>query len=490
MGKPTGFLEFERKSGNNKKTTERVENFNEFHSLLSKEEQINQGARCMDCGVPFCQSGIIIKGMVSGCPLNNLIPEFNDLLYKDNLILALDRLLKTNPFPEFTGRVCPAPCESACTVSINCPAVTIKENERFIIDFALENQYIKANPPKKRKDKTIAVIGSGPAGLSCSYYLNQYGYKVDVFERDDRIGGLLTYGIPNMKLDKAIVNRRINILKEEGINFYTNSDVCINENLKMKILKEYDAVVLATGATKPRDLNINGRNSKGIYFAVDYLKENTRSLLNKYTSENYINCKDKRVLIIGGGDTGTDCVATSIRQGCKSVLQIEITNPLPNHRLDNNPWPEWKKTLKVDYGQEEAIGLFGDDPRRYCTSVKEFLYDASEKVTGAKLVKVNWFKDNLGNLKFKEIENTEEIIEVDIVLLAMGFLGTEDYISNFFEVDLDNRNNIKADYSNFKTNREKTFACGDARRGQSLVVWAIKEGLDAAKSINEYLNLK
>ncbi|WP_066893308.1 glutamate synthase subunit beta [Clostridium nigeriense] len=490
MGKPTGFLEFQRKVGSNESIVERVKNFNEFHKLLSKEEQTNQGARCMDCGVPFCQSGIIINGMVSGCPLNNLIPEFNDLLYKGNLILALDRLLKTNPFPEFTGRVCPAPCESACTVSINCPAVTIKENERFIIDFAFENQYIKPNPPKNRKSKNIAVIGSGPAGLSCSYYLNQYGYNVDVFEREDKIGGLLTYGIPNMKLDKAIVDRRINILKEEGISFFTNSDVCINENLKAKIFTDYDAIVLATGATKPRDLNVSGRESKGIYFAVDYLKENTRRVLNKCTSKDYISCKDKRVLIIGGGDTGTDCLATSIRQGCKSLLQIEITNPLPEDRLENNPWPEWKKTFKIDYGQEEAIELFDKDPRRYCTSVKEFLYDNSNNVVGAKLIKVNWYNDDFGNLKCREIEDSEEVIDVDIVLLAMGFLGTEDYIASFFGVNLDNRNNIKASYDDFKTNKEKIFACGDARRGQSLVVWAIREGLDAAKSINEYLNLK
>lgn len=490
MGKPTGFLEFERKLGKNKPTLERIENYNEFHQSLSNEEQINQGARCMNCGVPFCQSGILIKGMVSGCPLNNLIPEFNDLIYKENLYLALDRLLKTNPFPEFTGRVCPAPCESACTVSINSPSVTIKENERYIIDSAFNNEYIKSNIPKIKKDKNIAVIGSGPSGLSCSYYLNQYGYSVDVFEREDRIGGLLTYGIPNMKLDKNIIDRRINILKEEGINFYTNSDPCKNENLKTKILSKYDAIVLATGATKPRDLNVSGRESKGIYFAVDYLKENTRSLLNNYPTYNYINCKDKVVLIIGGGDTGTDCVATSIRQGCKSVVQIEITDPLPTDRLENNPWPEWKKTLKIDYGQEEAIDVFGEDPRRYCTSVKEFIHDGSGNLTSVKLVKVKWEHDNTGKYIFKEIEDSYEIMEVDIVLIAMGFLGTEESIFNTFEVELDNRNNIKANYDNFKTNKKKIFTCGDARRGQSLVVWAIKEGFEAAKSINEYLNLK
>lgn len=490
MGKPTGFLEFERKVGKNKPTLERILNYDEFHCELSLDEQINQGARCMNCGVPFCQSGIMLNGMVTGCPLNNLIPEFNDLLYKDNLYLALDRLLKTNPFPEFTGRVCPAPCESACTVSLNTPSVTIKENEKFIIDFAFKNEYINPNIPKIRKNKRIAVIGSGPSGLSCAYYLNQYGYSVDVFEREDRIGGLLTYGIPNMKLDKKIVERRINILKEEGINFYTNSNPCINENLKDKILNEYDAIVLATGATKPRDLNVKGRESKGIYFAVDYLKENTRSLLNNYTDEDYIDCKNKSVLIIGGGDTGTDCVATSIRQGCSSVIQIEITNPLPLERLESNPWPEWKRTSKTDYGQEEARDIFGNDPRRYSTSVKEFLYDSSLNIEAAILVKVKLEKDNLGNLIFTEIKGSEEIIKVDIVLIAMGFLGTEETIFNSFKVEMDKRNNIKAGYDDFKTNRDKIFTCGDARRGQSLVVWAMNEGLNAAKSINEYLNLK
>ncbi len=490
MGKPTGFLEFERKVGKNDYVEERINHYNEFHNLLSKDEQAKQGARCMDCGIPFCQSGILIKGMASGCPLNNLIPEFNDLVYKDNITIALDRLLKTNPFPEFTGRVCPAPCESACTVSINAPAVSIKENERYIIDTAFNEGIIKAEIPKYRNDKKVAVIGSGPAGLSCSYYLNRFGYHVDVFEREDRLGGLLMYGIPNMKLDKEVVNRRIGLLEDEGIRFFTESDICLDENLRNKVLEEYDAIVLATGATKPRNLNVPGRNLKGIHFAVDYLKENTRNLLNDGLNENYISCKGKNVLIIGGGDTGTDCVATSIRQGCKSVIQLEITNALPNERLDNNPWPEWNRTLKVDYGQEESIEVFGQDPRRYCTSVKEFISDDSGNVKSAKTIKVNWYEDENGRLTFNEIEGSEEIIDVDIVLLAMGFLGTEEYISNSFKVDLDSRRNINGEYKSFKTNKEKIFTCGDARRGQSLVVWAIREGLEAAKSINEYLSVK
>lgn len=490
MGKATGFLEFKRKIGLNDEVKERINNYNEFHNLLSKEEQINQGARCMDCGIPFCQSGLLLNNMASGCPLNNLIPEFNDLLYKGNLDLALKRLLKTNPFPEFTGRVCPAPCESACTVSINAPAVTIKENERFIIDTAFKEKKIKVNPPKYRNNKKIAVIGSGPAGLACSYYLNRLGYFVDVFERADRVGGLLMYGIPNMKLDKNIVNRRIIMLEEEGIKFHTNSDPCIDDELKSNILNNYDSIVLATGATNPRDLRVPCRNSSGIYFAVDYLKENTKNILNNGENEKFISCEDKKVLVIGGGDTGTDCVATAIRQNCKSVIQLEITNPLPIERNNNNPWPEWSKTLKVDYGQEEAINIFGEDPRKYTKTVKEFICDEDNNVKMAKIVDVKWGLDENNRLTFKEVEESEEIIEVDIVLIAMGFLGTEDYIIKSFNLGLDNRRNIKANYGDFKTNIEKVFTCGDARRGQSLVVWAIKEGLESAIAVNKYLQLQ
>lgn len=491
MGKPTGFLEFERKVGINTPTKERITHYKEFHNLLSEDEQVKQGARCMDCGVPFCQSGILINGMASGCPLNNLIPEFNDLIYRENWDLALKRLLKTNPFPEFTGRVCPAPCESACTVSINSPAVSIKGNERYIIEKAFNDKKIVATPPKYRNNKKVAVIGSGPAGLASSYLLNKLGYSVEVYEREDRIGGLLMYGIPNMKLDKDVVNRRVNLMEEEGIKFFTKSDICKDNELKEKVLEDYEAIVLATGATKPRDLNVRGRNLKGIEFAVNYLKENTRQLLdNGNKSSNFISCKDKNVLIIGGGDTGTDCVATSIRQGCKSVIQLEITNPLPKERLSNNPWPQWSRTLKVDYGQEEAIEVLGYEPRRYCTSVKEFIGDEEGNVKSAITVKVEWIKDENSRVSFREIPNSEEILEVDVVLLAMGFLGTEEYISNSFGVDLDNRGNIKAEYKNFITNKEKIFVCGDARRGQSLVVWAIREGLEAALSVDKYLQLK
>lgn len=487
MGKPTGFLEFERKVGNNESVKKRIEHYNEFHSLLSKEEQKIQGSRCMDCGIPFCQSGLLLKGMVSGCPLNNLIPEFNDLVYRDNLELALQRLLKTNPFPEFTGRVCPAPCESSCTLALNAPAVSIKENERYIIDKAMAEGKVKANPPQYRNNKKVAIIGSGPSGLSAAFYLNRYGYIIDVYEREDAAGGLLMYGIPNMKLDKKVVQNRINLLKEEGITFYTNSDVSKDTKLKVKILKEYDSIVLATGATKPRDLLVPGRSSNGVYFAVDYLKSSTKNVYNNISEEEFIDAKNKNVLVIGGGDTGTDCVATAIRQGCNNIIQLEITDSLPLERQVNNPWPEWKRTLKVDYGQEEAIEIFGEDPRRYCSSVKEFISDSQGNLKEVKIVKVQWINDESGRVTFKEVEGSEEIIKVDIALLAMGFLGTEETIKNTFDVSINNRGNISAEYGDFKTNIQNVFTCGDARRGQSLVVWAIREGLETAKAINEYL---
>lgn len=487
MGKPTGFLEFERKVGNNESVKKRIEHYNEFHSLLSKEEQKIQGSRCMDCGIPFCQSGLLLKGMVSGCPLNNLIPEFNDLVYRDNLELALQRLLKTNPFPEFTGRVCPAPCESSCTLALNAPAVSIKENEMYIIDKAMEEGKVKANPPQYRNNKKVAIIGSGPSGLSAAFYLNRYGYNVDVYEREDAAGGLLMYGIPNMKLDKKVVQNRISLLKEEGISFYTNSDVSTDEKLKVKVLNEYDSIVLATGATKPRDLLVPGRNANGVYFAVDYLKSSTKHLYSNISEEKFIDAKNKNILVIGGGDTGTDCVATAIRQGCNNIIQLEITDSLPLERQLNNPWPEWKRILKVDYGQEEAIEIFGEDPRRYCSSVKEFISDSKGNLKEVKIVKVQWIKDESGRVTFKEVEGSEEIITVDIALLAMGFLGTEERIKDTFDISINHKGNISAEYGDFKTNIQNIFACGDARRGQSLVVWAIREGLEVAKAINEYL---
>ena len=487
MGKVTGFLEFERREGVSEKPLDRLKHWNEFNNLLPKQEQQNQGARCMDCGIPFCQSGILISGMASGCPVNNLIPEWNDLIYRGKWKLALSRLLKTNNFPEFTGRVCPAPCESACTVGIHGPAVTIKENEKSIIDRAFEEGLIKANLPKYRTDKKIAVIGSGPAGLAAADTLNQSGNLVTVFERNDRIGGLLMYGIPNMKLDKKVIDRRVNLLKEEGIEFVTNTNVGKDYPVR-KILTDFDAVILATGSSKPRDLREEGRGLNGIYYAVDFLKANTKSLLDSnFEDDEFIKVKDKNVIIIGGGDTGTDCVATSLRHGAKSITQLEIMGEMPKERALNNPWPQWAKVAKTDYGQKEFIELNGEDPRKYCKSVKKFIGDEKGDLKAVVTVSMEWNKDNSGRFTCNEVEGSEETVEADVVLLAMGFIGTEDYIKDAFEVHLDNRGNIIGEYGDFKTNREKVFTAGDARRGQSLVVWAINEGRAVASVVNEYL---
>lgn len=488
MGKTTGFLEFERREGKSEKPLDRLKHWNEFNSLLSKGEQQNQGARCMDCGVPFCQSGIMINGMASGCPVNNLIPEWNDLIYRGKWKLALSRLLKTNNFPEFTGRVCPAPCESACTVGINAPAVTIKENEKSIIDRAFEEGLIKANPPSYRSGKKIAVIGSGPSGLAAADSLNKNGHLVTVFERDDRFGGLLMYGIPNMKLDKIVIDRRVNILKEEGIEFVANTNVGKDYPVR-KILRDYDAVILATGSSKPRDLKEEGRTLNGIYYAVDFLKANTKSLLDSnLKDEKYIDVKGKKVIIIGGGDTGTDCVATSLRHEAQSIMQLEIMDEMPKERASNNPWPQWARVSKTDYGQKEFIELNGEDPRKYCKSVKKFIGDSEGNLKAVVTVNMEWSSDATGRFTCIEVDGSEETVEADVVLLAMGFIGTEDYIKDAFEVHLDNRGNIIGEYGDFRTNREKVFTAGDARRGQSLVVWAINEGRAVADVVNNYLD--
>ncbi|WP_315113840.1 glutamate synthase subunit beta [Clostridium intestinale] len=487
MGKPTGFLEFEREEGKNIDPIERLEGFEEFHKLLPKEKQEKQGARCMDCGIPFCQSGILINGMVSGCPINNLIPEWNDLIYRGKWKLALKRLLKTNNFPEFTGRVCPAPCEAACTAGINGPAITIKENERSIIDRAFEEGLIKPEPPKVRSGKKVAVIGSGPAGLATADSLNKRGHNVVVFERHDRIGGLLMYGIPNMKLDKSVIDRRVNLMKEEGVEFVTNANVGDDYRAE-DILNNFDAVVLATGASNPRDLKAPGRELNGVHFAVDFLRANTKSLLDSNLSDgNFISAKDKNVIVIGGGDTGTDCVGTSLRHGCKSLVQFEIMNKPPLERSDNNPWPQWPRILKVDYGQQEFEAKYGEDPRKYAINVKSFEGDSEGNLTKVNTVDVKWEKNDKGAFVPVEVPGSEKEWKAELVLLAMGFLGTQDYVSNAFGVELDARTNVKAGYGNFRTNVDKVFAAGDSRRGQSLVVWAINEGRAVAKEVDSYL---
>lgn len=477
MGKPTGFLEYERVNNVSTAPLKRIKDFDEFHIPLSEEERRIQGARCMDCGVPFCQSGMMIGGMASGCPLNNLIPEWNDLIYNNNLEEALSRLTKTNSFPEFTSRVCPAPCEAACTCGLNDKPVTIKENENAIIEYGFEKGIIKACPPKVRTDKKIAIIGSGASGLACAASLNKRGHHVTVFERSDRPGGLLMYGIPNMKLEKSVIERRINLMKEEGIVFKTGVNVGIDikaEDLK----KEFDAVVLCCGASHPRNINAPGREAKGIYFAVDFLTRATKHVLNK-SFKDFYDAKDKNVIVIGGGDTGNDCVGTSIRMGCKSIMQLEMMPKAPECRRENNPWPEWPKILKTDYGQEEAIAVFGHDPRLYQTTVKEFIADKTGKLIKVKTVGLD--------SSFKEIPDSEKEYPADIVLIAAGFLGSEEYVYNDFKVKVTQRTNVLTEAGSYKTSEDKVFTAGDMHRGQSLIVWAIREGREAAKEVDKYL---
>lgn len=488
MGKPTGFMDYERATSSSTSPKERIKNFNEFHTPLSKEKQQKQGARCMECGVPFCQSGIMINGATTGCPLNNLIPEWNDLIFNGNWQQALNRLLKTNNFPEFTARVCPAPCEAGCTCGLNGDSVTIKENEYAIIENGYQNGLMEPKVPIVRTGKKVAVIGSGPSGLAAADQLNKRGHLVTVFEREDRIGGLLMYGIPNMKLEKQVIDRKVDVMTKEGVEFITNANVGVNYKAA-KILKDFDCVVLACGASNPRDISAPGRNASGIYFAVDFLKSTTKSLISSNLQDgNYISAKGKNVLVIGGGDTGNDCVGTSIRHGAASVVQLEMMPKLPDTRAENNPWPQWPRVCKTDYGQEEAIEVFGNDPRMYQTTVKEFIADEKGNVTKAKIVKLEFVKDEkTGRMGPKEVEGSETVLDVDLVLIAAGFLGSQSYITDAFGVEVNERTNVKTQEGKFKTNIDNIFVTGDMHRGQSLVVWAIREGRDAAKAVDEYL---
>ncbi len=488
MGKSTGFLDYNRETSTSVSPKQRIKNFNEFHTPLSKEKQSQQGARCMECGVPFCQAGMEIAGMTSGCPLNNLIPEWNDLIFTGNWEEAYNRLHKTNNFPEFTSRVCPALCEKACTCGINDEPVSVRENENGIIENAYKEGYAGARIPKVRTGKKVAVIGSGPSGLAAADMLNQRGHSVTVYERSDRVGGLLMYGIPNMKLEKHIIDRKINVMKEEGIEFITSVNVGKNITAA-KILKDYDRVVLACGASSPRDIKVPGRESKGIYFAVDFLKSTTKSLLdNNLKEDTYINAKNKNVIVIGGGDTGNDCVGTAIRHGAKSVLQLEILQPLPIKRAEDNPWPQWPKVLKTDYGQEEAIEVYGNDPRVYETTVKEFLADKDGNLKKAILVKLENRKDEkTGIVSTVQALGSEFEVEADLVLIAAGFMGSENYVTKAFGVDVNERMNVVTKDNSYKTSADKVFVAGDMHRGQSLVVWAIKEGREAARQVDESL---
>ena len=484
MGKPTGFKEFKRKTEAYREVSLRIKDYGEIFTGTHDIEHLKtQGARCMDCGVPFCQSE-------NGCPVNNLIPEWNHLVYTDQWQTALNRLHKTNNFPEFTGRVCPAPCEGSCVLGITNPAVTIKNIENAIVDKGFAEGWITAKPPESRTGKKVAVVGSGPAGMAAAAQLNKVGHSVTVYERADRIGGLLMYGIPNMKLGKDVVQRRVDLLKEEGVVFVTNADVGGNGDNSVdvkKLQKENDALLFTTGATKARDLEIPGRDLNGVHFAMEFLTANTKSLLDSDLNDgNYISAKDKNVVVIGGGDTGTDCIGTSLRHGCKSMVNFELLPQSPVERAEDNPWPLWPLIHRVDYGHEESSERFGRDPREYRILTKEFIDDGKGSVCGVKIVEVRWSKvDDQWNME--EVEGTEKIWDADLVLLSMGFLGPEHYVSDAVEIDYDARSNYQAEHGVYTTSVAGVFAAGDCRRGQSLVVWGINEGREAAREIDCYL---
>ena len=494
MGKATGFLEYERKDSPVVPPLERIQNFSEFHKENSLEEQRLQGARCMDCGVPFCVGGCSIAGMTSGCPLHNLVPELNDLVYQGNFEQAYRRLSQTHSFPEFTSRVCPALCEAACTCGLHTKPVTTKANERAVIEYAFEHELVKADAPKVRTGKSVAVVGSGPAGLAAAQLLNMRGHKVTVYERNDRPGGLLRYGIPNMKLDKSVIDRRINIMKESGITFVCNVNVGVDISAE-ELKTQYDRVILACGASRPRDIQVPGREAEGIYFAVDFLSKVTKTLLDsEFKDVPYELAKDKHVLVIGGGDTGNDCVGTAIRLGAKSVIQLEMMPKPAEQRTEKNPWPEWPKVLKTDYGQEEAIAVFGHDPRVYQTTVKEFKKNEQGRVYSAVIVSLKpEYNENTKRTMMVPVEGSEKEIPADLVLIAAGFLGADSYIVDSFGVECDQRTNVKTAQGAYETSVEGVFTAGDMHRGQSLVVWAIAEGRACAKAVDEsmmgYTNL-
>jgi NAD(P)H-dependent glutamate synthase small subunit len=478
MGKPTGFMEFPRKSVPYRDARERITDFREIFTHGGDDHLRNQSGRCMDCGVPFCQSD-------NGCPIDNLIPEWNDMVYQGRWREALDRLHKTNNFPEFTGRTCPAPCEGACVLGITEPAVTIKNIENAIIDRGFAEGWVKPYVPAARTGKRVAIVGSGPAGLAAADQLNKAGHKVTVYERADRIGGLLMYGIPNMKLDKGVVDRRVELLRASGIELVVNADVGKNVDPK-KLRAEHDALLLSTGATQPRDLKIPGRALGGIHFAMEFLTANTKSLLASNLADGkYISAKDKRVIVIGGGDTGADCIGTALRHGCKSLVNLELLDQSPAKRALDNPWPLWPKIHRSDYAHEESIARFGADPRNYAVVSKEFV-GRDGRVTSVRINRVQWLEVN-GTFKMTDVDGSSETLDADLVLLAMGFLGPESYLAEALGLERDQRSNYRAVHGKFATSVPGVFAAGDCRRGQSLVVWAINEGRGAARAVDEFL---
>lgn len=488
MGKTTGFLEYAREDGAVRPEENRVLDFLEFHDRLKLKEQQLQAARCMDCGIPFCQAGTMIAGMASGCPLQNLVPEVNDLVYRGQMEAAYRRLSMTHSFPEFTSRVCPALCEAACTCGLHDAPVSTKENEKAVIEYAYEHGLVEEIAPSVRTGKRVAVVGSGPSGLAAAQLLNRRGHEVTVYERRDRVGGLLRYGIPNMKLDKSLIDRRIELMEKAGVRFVVNADVGRDVPAD-ELLKDYDSVILACGASNPRDIKAPGRDAKGIRFAVDFLTEVTKRLLDSGLKKPpYDLARDKDVIVIGGGDTGNDCVGSCIRLGAKSVTQLEMMPEPPASRLSSNPWPEWPRVLKVDYGQEEAIWKFGSDPRIYKTTVKEFIKDNKGNLKEVVLISLNPERDEkTGRMNMVPVEGSERTIPAQLVLIAAGFLGSEQYVTDAFSVETDARSNVKTNVGCYASSREKIYVTGDMHRGQSLVVWAITEGRKAAREVDKNL---
>jgi len=485
--KKGGFIKYERKAISYRDPLERIQDYNEVAiENIPGPLLKTQSARCMDCGTPFCHQ----ESSGAGCPLGNKIPEFNELVHQNRWREALDRLLETNNFPEFTGRVCPAPCEGSCVLGIIENPVSIKSIECAIIDKGFAENWIVPRPPLQRTGKKVAIIGSGPAGMAAADQLNKMGHLVTVYERADRIGGLMMYGVPNMKTDKiSVVQRRVDLMAKEGITFVTNAHVGVDPNYSLETLRaDNDAIILACGATNARDLNIEGRDLKGVHFAMQFLHANTKSLLDSNLEDgNYISAKGKKVVVIGGGDTGTDCIGTSIRHGCTQVVNLELMSKPPPTRAKNNPWPQWPKVFKVDYGHQEAESKFGSDPRTYEVMTKRFIGDENGAVKALEVVRVQWEKDAAGRMFPKGVEGSQEIIEADLVLLAMGFLGPEPTVAEKLGLEKDMRSNFKAQFGRFSTNVDGVFAAGDCRRGQSLVVWAITEGRQAAASVDKYI---